>query len=154
MERSQLEGAAGVTYEAFRAAAGSDVPPGPPRRPHEAPTQVLQDAGVELGANYEWPIISLQARLLLTVPPPPHPGNHRGRPILTGPTKHCHLFPDLVELQLLSKSAAAPSHLLRSNLCLKELLESGTIETAPLRPLAYSLLRRRSRSATWHTRAG
>lgn len=32
-------------------------------RPHEAPPQVLQDAGVELGVNYEWPIISLQARL-------------------------------------------------------------------------------------------
>lgn len=29
-------------------------------RPHEAPAEVLQDAGVELGANYEWPIISLQ----------------------------------------------------------------------------------------------
>lgn len=43
------------------------------RRPHEAPPLVLQDAGVELGANYDWPIISTQAR---PAPPSQRPPSH------------------------------------------------------------------------------
>jgi len=30
------------------------------RRPWDAPPNILNDAGVELGSNYEWPIISME----------------------------------------------------------------------------------------------